>query len=78
MNMEQVFEQYTGNETFQLLLKGNECRSVVEDWLERNIRCDLRIRRAKTPGHVVVETADVMFARNILVWHPGCRVSIKK
>ena len=51
--------------------------TVVDDWVERNIQSDLRLRRAKTKGHVVIETRDVMFARNIQVWHPSCQINIK-
>lgn len=74
----ELTDNYTGHETFQLLVKGTEAAGIVEDWTERNLTCDLRIRRAKTKGCVVVETTDVLLARHILVWHPGCRVSIKK
>ena len=66
------------NKLYQLLLRKEEAVAVVDDWAERNIRSDLRLRRAKTPGHVVVETRDVMFARNIQLWHPGCKVHIKE
>ena len=62
---------------YQLLLKGHEAAAVVDDWVERNIASDLRLRRAKTPGHIVVETRDVMYARNIQIWHPSCKVNIK-
>ena len=60
------------NKLYQILLKGQEEEAVVDDWVERNIQSDLRLRRAKTKGHVVIETRDVMFARNIQVWHPSC------
>lgn len=65
------------NKLYQLLLTGHEAEAVVSDWVERNIRCDLRLRRAKTPGHIVIETRDVMFARNIQIWNPSCKVNIK-
>ena len=65
------------NKLYQLLLKNEEVRSVVEDWAERNIQSDLRLRRAKTRGHVVVETRDAIFANNIRIWHPSCQVNIK-
>lgn len=61
------------NKLYQILLKEQE----AEDWVERNIQSDLRLRRAKTKGHVVIETRDVMFARNIQVWHPSCQINIK-
>ena len=65
------------NKLFQILLKGSEAEGVVNDWLERNIQTDIRLRRAKTRGHIVIETSDVMFARNIQIWHPSCKINIK-
>ena len=37
-NNEKAFESYTGTEVFQILLDGNSSRSVLDDWLERNIQ----------------------------------------
>ena len=65
------------NELYQLLLPKDEAAEVARDWAERNIESDLRLRKAKTRGHIVIETQDVMFARNIQVWHPSCKVNIK-
>lgn len=62
---------------YQLLLPKDEAAEVARDWAERNIESDLRLRKAKTRGHIVIETQDVMFARNIQVWHPSCKVNIK-
>lgn len=62
---------------YQLLLTRSEAVAVAEDWAERDMESDLRLRKAKTKGHVVIETRDVMFARNIQVWHPSCKVNIK-
>ena len=50
-NNEKAFESYTGTEVFQILLDGSSSRAVLDDWLERNIQSDLKVRRAKTPGH---------------------------
>ena len=66
------------NKLYQILLKEQEAEAVVDDWVERNIQSDLRLRRAKTKGHVVIETRDVMFARNIQVWLPSCQINIKE
>ena len=74
-NNEKAFESYTGTEVFQILLDGRSSRAAL---LERNIQSDLKVRRAKTPGHVVIETGDVLFARNVLIWNPSCKVNIKK
>lgn len=62
---------------YQLLLSKDEAAEVARDWADRNIESDLRLRKAKTRGHIVIETRDVMFARNIQVWHPSCKVNIK-
>lgn len=62
---------------YQLLLTRSEAVAVAEDWAERDMESDLRLRKAKTKVHVVIETRDVMFARNIQVWHPSCKVNIK-
>ena len=62
---------------YQLLLTRSEAVEVAEDWTERNMESDLRLRKAKTKGHVVIETKDVIFARNIQIWHPSCKVNIK-
>lgn len=62
---------------YQILLTDQEARAVADDWLGRFIQSDLRLRRARTRGHVVIETRDVMFARNIQVWHPSCQINIK-
>lgn len=75
--MEKI-KNYKGTETFQLLVKSGEAVGIVNDWAERGLECDLRLRRAKTRGHVVIETRDVMFARAIQAWHPSCQVCIKE
>ena len=62
---------------YQILLTDQEVRAVADDWLGRFIQSDLRLRRARTKGHVVVETSDTLFANNIRIWHPSCRVNIK-
>lgn len=62
---------------YQLLLTRSEAVAVAEDWTERDMESDLRLRKAKTKGHVVIETKDVIFARNIQIWHPSCKVNIK-
>lgn len=51
------------NKLYQILLKEQEAEAVVDDWVERNIQSDL--------------PRDVMFARNIQVWHPSCQINIK-
>lgn len=70
--------EYKGTETFQLLVKNSNARSVIEEWTERDVQSDLRVRRAKTKGHVVIETKDVMFASFIQRYYPNCKVNIKE
>ena len=65
------------NKLYQLLLPKGEAAEVARDWAERNIESDLRLRKAKTRGHIVIETREVMFGRNIQVLHPSCKVNIK-
>ena len=65
-------------ETFQILVKGNEAVGIVEEWSEKNIQCDIRLRRAKTKGGVIIELTDAVYANNIRRWHPGCKVAIKE
>lgn len=77
-NNEKAFESYTGTEVFQILLDGSSSRAVLDDWLERNIQSDLKVRRAKTPGHVVIETGDVLFARNVLIWNQVVKSTSKE
>lgn len=50
---------------------------MVEDWAERGVESDLRLRKAKTKGHIVIETRDMIFASRIRQWHPSCKVNIK-
>ena len=65
------------NKLYQLLLAKDEAAAVVEDWAERGDESDLRLRKAKTKGHIVIETRDVIFASRIRQWHPSCKVNIK-
>lgn len=65
------------NKLYRLLLRYDEAVAVVEDWAARGIESDLRLRRAKTKGHIVIETIDVVYASHIRQWHPLCKVNIK-
>ena len=47
------------NKLYQILLKGHAAAAVVEDWVEQNLESDLKLRKAKTKGYVVIETRDV-------------------
>ena len=65
------------NKLYQLLLPNAEAAEVAGEWAERGTESDLRLRKARTKGHIVIETRDVMFARYIVAWHPSCKVNIK-
>lgn len=65
------------NKLYQLLLAKDEAAAVVEDWAECGVESDLRLRKAKTKWHIVIETRDVIFASCIRQWHPSCKVNIK-
>ena len=60
------------NKIFQLLISSMSARTVVDDWYESS---HARIRRAKTKGHVVIETTDTLFAKRLLLRY-GCKVNI--
>lgn len=53
------------NKLYQLLLAKDEAAAVVEDWAECGVESDLRLRKAKTKWHIVIETRDVIFASRI-------------
>lgn len=69
---------YKGTETFQLLVKIHEASLIIDDWAERNMQSNIRVRRAKTNGHVVIETKDVLFAARIKRSYPNSQVNIKE
>lgn len=59
-------------ETYLLLLPNDQVSAVLDDWMERNLECNLTLRRAKTRRHTVIETSAVLFAHRILKWY-GCK-----
>lgn len=67
----------TGKELYQLLLERSSAVSVVEEWSERAYPFDLRLRRAKTHGKVVIELRDTLFASHIIQWY-NAKVNIKQ
>ena len=76
--MMDVTKTYPQGTIFQLLVKAKEATSVVNEWLEMNRQEGLRIRRAKTPGHVVIETTGMLFVAHILQWWPETKVNVKE
>lgn len=63
---------------YRLLLKGSDADWLLSEWWEASGRCDLRVRRAKTKGCLVIETADVVFASHVVKMMPGVKVDIKE
>lgn len=63
------------NAIYQLLINSMSASTVVDDWYESSHAADLRIRKAKTKGHVVIETTDTLFAKRLLLRY-RCKVNI--
>ena len=70
--------EYKGTETFHLMEKNSEVRSIIEEWVEHNIQSDMKVRRSKVRGHVVIETKDVIFSAYVQKNWPGCQVHIEE
>lgn len=65
----------TTTPTYQLLVEEREVAGIADDWAKHLTRADIRLRRAKTPKHVVIETTDPLFARHVQIWHPKAKVN---
>ncbi len=73
-----MMDEYKEGDTIQVLIHGSHIGTVMEDWLESRRECDIRVRRAKTKGCVVLETTDIIYASHIVQWFPDVKVNIKK
>lgn len=71
-------KDYKPGTLFQLLMKGCDAAGVVDDWYYQAMKADLRIRRARTEGCIVIETTDILFASRTLSYHPTTKVNIKE
>ena len=71
-------ETYPKGTVFQLLLSGHAVASVINEWWEASIQADVRIRKAKTNGCLVLETDDAIFASHILKLWPGTKINVKE
>jgi len=69
---------YREGDTVQLLVKSQYIGTVMTDWVERSMEADIRVRRAKTRGCVVIETRNVMYASYVVRWYPDVEVHIKR
>ena len=69
---------YPEGTVFQLLLNGRDASSVINEWWETRTEADVRVRRAKTKGCVVLETESTIFAAHIIKLWPGTKVNVKE
>ena len=61
---------------YQVLLTPDRAHFVMDEWLAQATTADIRVRRARTPHRIVIETTDVVFASHIVMFNPGCQVHI--
>ena len=73
-----MIDEYKEGDPIQLLIHGSHIRAVMEDWLDGNRECDIKVRRAKTKGCIVLETTDILYAAHIVQWFPNVKTNIKK
>ena len=73
-----MVDEYKKGDTIQLLIPGSHIGAVMEDWLDGNRECDIKVRRAKTKGCIVLETTDIIYAAHIVQWFPNVKTNIKK
>lgn len=50
---------------YQLGMEWKYCAFLVAEWAERDMTCDIRIRKAKAAGLVVVEITDKSLAEEM-------------
>lgn len=80
---ERVFNNITANykpgDTIYILMDGSTAEGLVEDWFNHGYECDLRLRKSeKSPGKVVMITADMMWASRVIRWHKYLKVTYRK
>ena len=73
-----MIDEYKEGDTIQLLIHGSHIGAVMEDWLDGNREGDIKVRRAKTKGCIVLETTDILYAAHIVQWFPNVKTNIKK
>ena len=61
---------------YQVLLSYDRALSALDEWLSSGSRADLRVRRARTPRMVVIETLDVLYASRLVLQNAGCQANI--
>ncbi len=69
---------YRDGDIVQLLIPIDHAAQVLEDWARYDYEADLRVRRARTEGCVVIETKSVIYASYVMQWYPDVRVHFKQ
>lgn len=64
---------YPDGTRYLVLLSVSGAALMMEDWLDGGWRCDLRARRAKTEGKIVLETTDLVLRAVWLFGIPAAR-----
>ena len=72
---QQVWKHPEGTR-YQVLLTAQRALTAMDDWISGNNTVDIRVRRAKTKGMIVIETTDVIYASHIVMFNPNCKVNI--
>ena len=73
-----TMDGYTDGTTILLLIPNRVIGEVMEDWVKRSAEADVRVRRAKTPGHTVIETKYVLYATEVVNTYAGVKVFFRK
>lgn len=73
-----MVDEFREGDVIQLLVPNDRIGDLMDDWLRRSTEADVRVRRAKTKGHVVVETQYLLYASYVVNNYGGVRVNIKK
>lgn len=71
-------EEWKDGDVIQLLVGKASLGELMEDWLWRSDEADVRVRRAKTEGCVVIETRYPLYAAFVVKHYKGVEVNIKK
>lgn len=50
---------------YQIGMEVRYCAFLIQEWAERDLSCDIRIRKAKARGLVVIEVTDKSLAEYI-------------
>lgn len=71
-------DEWRAGDVIQLLVPSDRIGWLMEEWLLRGAEADIRVRRAKTKGHVVIETRYLLYASWVVQHTSGAKVNIKK